>query len=271
IAAKNLPPAAAAHLHSGAAGVAGPVVVPFATPNASGTSSGCAPANRALVEKILKTPASYYVNVHTAEFPGGAIRGQLTGTADSSFGWVAAINLVGSTEPNAKGTAVVRIRQAQNQVCYRLTAENITLPAVAAHIHRGGSTANGPVVVPFTAPGANGSSDGCATADAALISDIMANPAGYYVNVHTTQHPAGAMPQQLGWSVHRQGQCGAPRQPLPRVQAQRPRLDRVDREVRAAPRILREPRAHDVLRLRLDDVHVAHLVGERATEHDEAV
>src|SRR3954470_20092529 len=64
----NLPTAAAAHLHSGAAGASGPVVVPFATPNAQGTSSGCAKANRALVAQILKAPASYYVNVHTAEF-----------------------------------------------------------------------------------------------------------------------------------------------------------------------------------------------------------
>src|SRR5262245_14028752 len=140
ITAKNLPTAAAAHLHSGAAGASGPVVVPFATPDASGASSGCASANRALVAKVLKTPASYYVNVHTAEFPAGAIRGQLVGTADSAFGWIASINLVGSSEPNAKGTAVVRIRQSSNQVCYRLTAQSITLPAVAAHIHRGLST-----------------------------------------------------------------------------------------------------------------------------------
>ena len=56
-------------------------------------------------------------------------------------------------------------------VCYRLHAESITLPATAAHIHRGGATANGPVVVPFTAPAANGNSDGCVTAAPALIDE----------------------------------------------------------------------------------------------------
>ncbi|TMM06427.1 MAG: CHRD domain-containing protein [Actinobacteria bacterium] len=147
---------------------------------------------------ILKAPASYYVNVHTEEFAGGAIRGQLAGTSTSAFGWVVAVDLKGSTEPNAKGTAVVRIRKDAGQVCYRLHAENITLPAIAAHIHRGAATVSGPVVVPFTAPAANGNSDGCTAATAALIDEIIANPAGFYVNVHTTEHPGGAMRAQLG-------------------------------------------------------------------------
>jgi hypothetical protein len=196
--ATNLAAAVAAHIHRGDAGAAGPVVVPLKTPGADGKASGCAPAARTIVASILKGPASFYANVHTAQFPGGAIRGQLEGTSENAFGWIVAVDLKGSTEPNAKGTAVVRIRKDAGQVCYRLHAESITLPAVAAHIHRGGAGANGPVVVPFTAPGANGNSDGCATAAAALIDEIIAGPAGFYVNVHTTEHPAGAMRAQLG-------------------------------------------------------------------------
>jgi len=172
-------------------------VIPLPTP-ANGKASGCSPAPRSLVAAILKAPASYYVNVHTDEFPGGAIRGQLTGTSASTFGWSAAVNLVGSSEPNAKGTAVVRIRKDAGLVCYRLHAENITLPATAAHIHRGGAAVNGPVVVPFQAPGANGNSDGCVPTSGALIDEIIGNPSNFYVNVHTTEHPAGAMRAQLG-------------------------------------------------------------------------
>jgi hypothetical protein len=198
IAATNLPAAAAAHIHSGAAGVAGPVVVPLTTPNAAGTSSGCTKAARPLVASILKAPASYYVNVHTVEFPGGAIRGQLAGSSQSAFGWIAALALKGTSEPNATGTAVVRIRKDAGMVCYRLHAENVTLPTVAAHIHRGAAGVNGPVVVPFTPPGASGTSDGCTPAAAALIDEIVASPAGFYVNVHTTEHPAGAIRAQLG-------------------------------------------------------------------------
>lgn len=198
VAARNLPPAAAAHIHRAAAGSAGPVVVPLRTPNAAGAASGCATAARTLVKAILADPASFYVNVHTTEFPAGAIRGQLTGSSQAAFGWIAALDLRGTSEPNATGTAVLRVRKDAGLVCYRLHAEGVTLPTTAAHIHRGAAGANGPVVVPFTAPGADGNSSGCATTAAPLIDEILANPAGFYVNVHTREHPAGAIRAQVG-------------------------------------------------------------------------
>jgi len=199
LAAKDLPTAVAAHIHSGAAGASGPVVIPLKTPGDDGTSSGCTNTSRALVAQILKSPANFYVNIHTAEFPGGAIRGQLTGSDPNAVGTVYSITLNGSTEPNATGTAVVRLVPT-GVVCYRLHAANVTLPTVAAHIHRGGAGANGPVVVPFTAPGADGNSDGCTTTGVTtdLITEIKGNPAGFYVNVHTKEHPGGAMRNQLG-------------------------------------------------------------------------
>jgi len=83
-------------------------------------------------------------------------------------------------------------------LCYRLHAANITLPAVAAHIHRGAANVNGPVVVPFTPPQADGNSSGCTSSDQALMNEIIANAGGFYVNVHTKEHPAGAIRAQLG-------------------------------------------------------------------------
>jgi hypothetical protein len=70
-------PATGAHIHVGAAGVNGPIVVPLTAPDASGSAAGCAVTTRALVAAILDNPAGYYANVHTTEFPLGAIRGQL--------------------------------------------------------------------------------------------------------------------------------------------------------------------------------------------------
>ena len=172
--------------------------MPLKTPNAAGASGGCAAVARTLVAAILASPSSYYVNVHTAEFPAGAVRGQLTGTSTASFGTVFAFDLKGSSEPNATGTSVIRIRKDAGQVCYRLHVANVTLPTAAAHIHRGAAGTNGPVVVPFTAPGADGGSSGCAPAAPALIDEIVGNPAGFYVNVHTKEHPAGAIRAQLG-------------------------------------------------------------------------
>jgi hypothetical protein len=198
LATKDLPTAVAAHIHSGAAGASGPVVVPLKTPGDDGTSSGCTNTARSLVASILKNPGNFYVNVHTAEFPAGAIRGQLVGSDGSAVGTVFSITLNGSSEPNATGTAVVRLLPT-GVVCYRLHAANVTLPTVAAHIHRGAaSVPNGPVVVPFTAPDATGNSDGCTTAATDLVNEIKGNPAGFYVNVHTKEHPAGAMRNQLG-------------------------------------------------------------------------
>jgi hypothetical protein len=197
ITAANLPPAIAAHIHRGATGVAGPVVIPLATPTAAGTSSGCATTTRVLVKAILTAPDGFYANVHTAEFPAGAIRGQLTGTTTADFGTVYAFNLNGSSEPNATGNAVLRILKDTSTVCYRLHAANVTLPTVAAHIHKGAAGVNGPVVVPFTAPGADGNSSGCQTSTPDIVNDILENPVGYYVNVHTKEHPAGAIRAQL--------------------------------------------------------------------------
>ncbi|SRR5712691_4057716 len=197
LAVDNLPPAVAAHIHEGVAGSSGNILVPLKTPDAAGKSSGCATAARKLVAAILAAPASFYVNVHTSEFPAGAIRGQLTGTSTASFGWIRALALKGTTEPNAKGTAVIRIRRDAGLVCFRLHVENVTLPTAAAHIHRGDASTNGPVVVPLTAPGADGNSDGCTAAQASLIDEIIANPAGFYVNVHTKEHPGGAIRAQL--------------------------------------------------------------------------
>ena len=194
----NLTPAIAAHIHRAPAGTEGNVVVPLKTPNDSGQSSGCTAAARSLVASMLAKPANFYVNVHTKEFPGGAVRGQLVGSSSSSLGWSVALTLKGTSEPNATGTAVVRIRQDDGLVCYRLHAANVTLPTIAAHIHHGAAGVNGPVVVPFTPPGADGNSSGCTAASAALIDDIIANPAGYYVNVHTKEHPGGAIRSQLG-------------------------------------------------------------------------
>jgi hypothetical protein len=82
----NIAPASAAHIHAAPAGVNGPVVVPLSAPT-SGSSSGCAEnVDPALIQAIIDSPERYYVNVHNAEFPGGAVRGQLSnrGQSDST-------------------------------------------------------------------------------------------------------------------------------------------------------------------------------------------
>ena len=65
-------PLLADHIHVGAAGTNGGVVV-----NLAGGLSGCVSADADLIKAIRQNPAGYYVNLHTALNPVGEVRGQL--------------------------------------------------------------------------------------------------------------------------------------------------------------------------------------------------
>jgi hypothetical protein len=102
----------------------------------------------------------------------------------------------GPGDPDGSGTAKFRVNPGQGRVCYMLTVEDIA-PATAAHIHKAPTTAPGPVVVPLVAP-TDGTSSGCTDVTRELARDLIQNPEDYYVNVHNTAFPGGAVRGQLG-------------------------------------------------------------------------
>lgn len=108
-----------------------------------------------------------------------------------------AAEVPGPGDPDGSGTAMLRLNPGQGEVCFELSVSNIGLPATGAHIHVGTADVAGPVVVPLIAPDESGTSSGCVSADRDLILAIIQNPEGYYVNVHSTEFPAGAVRGQL--------------------------------------------------------------------------
>jgi hypothetical protein len=124
-----------------------------------------------------------------------------TGSKDAKWAVLAA-TLSGAAEKpgpgdsDGSGKAVVKIKD--DQVCWDLSWSNIDA-ATMAHIHKGGKTVAGPVVVNFftKAPAVR---KGCTEADQAVLDQIAANPGGYYVNVHNAKFPKGAIRGQLSAS-----------------------------------------------------------------------
>ena len=64
-----------AHIHTGAKGVAGPVAVNLDI--AKNGDKACVPADPTVLASIRDDPAGHYVNIHTGDYPKGAMRGQL--------------------------------------------------------------------------------------------------------------------------------------------------------------------------------------------------
>jgi CHRD domain len=102
----------------------------------------------------------------------------------------------GAGDEDGTGTAAITIDPDTGEVCWELTVESIS-PVTASHIHVGAEGESGDVVVPLDVDGFEGSSDGCVDASDADLNAIIADPAGYYVNIHTEDYPAGAIRGQL--------------------------------------------------------------------------
>ena len=106
-----------------------------------------------------------------------------------------AAEVPGPGDPDGIGTATITLNPGQGEVCFELTVSGVSTP-VAAHIHFAPAGVAGGVVVPL-APPTGGFSSGCRTADRELVKAIIQDPSAYYVNVHTTEYPAGALRGQL--------------------------------------------------------------------------
>ena len=121
---------------------------------------------------------------------------------------------VPAADPDGSGKAAVIVDVAAGRVCFDIKLSDVGTPN-RGHIHAGAAGVNGPIVVTFfelrippADPGApasdprndaleNGRLEDCASADPAVLAQIVANPGNYYVNVHNARFPGGALRCQL--------------------------------------------------------------------------
>jgi aldose sugar dehydrogenase len=135
----------------------------------------------------LSNGAVYEISKQT-EAESVHLKATLTGAAE----------VPGPGDSDGSGQSNVFLNREAGQVCFSIVVSDITLPASAAHIHAGKAGVAGGIVVHLAPPDETGVSTGCVSdVDPALIQAIIAKPAQYYVNVHTSDFPAGALRGQL--------------------------------------------------------------------------
>ena len=114
-------------------------------------------------------------------------------------------------DPDGRGKAEMVVDVAAGEVCFDIKLNDVATPN-RGHIHKQVAGQNGPIVVTFfeLRPGDAAANDprheaiergriaDCATGvDTALLADIVANPDQYYVNVHNSRFPGGALRCQI--------------------------------------------------------------------------
>ena len=158
--------AVAAHVHQGAAGVAGGVVVSLDQATLTGTTA-------ALTDDQVTAlnAGGLYVNVHTMANAGGEIRGQISRLA-------------------ATATATFTLDQEAKTLAYTITPQGLSGTVLFAHLHQGAPGVAGGVKVPL---------DNSLTGTATLTDDVIATllDGGLYANVHTTLNPGGEIRGQV--------------------------------------------------------------------------
>jgi Cu/Zn superoxide dismutase len=205
----------AAHIHTGATGTNGGVILPL-VPGPSPMSGTLTAANftasgsvTTFAEAVAAIRAgTTYFNLHTTANPGGEIRGQIMPAGDAYFADLTGFQQNPPVTTTASGTGLVVISADASSVTYLLSYSGLSGALNAAHIHAAAVGSNGPVILPFvvgpspmtqvlTASTLTPAGSIATFADA--VAAIRAG--GTYFNLHTTANPGGEIRGQIGVTV----------------------------------------------------------------------
>lgn len=227
----TLPAAAMAtglHIHEGAEGVNGPVRINSGISASNTADLDLTGALSRQVEvddldalqSLLDNPTSFYVNLHTPTNPGGFFRGQLARAQRAVF----RVELLTANEvppvpgllaAGAGSLEALYSRGAEGELTDATVAFDVTydFPAnvtiTGLHVHPGAVGVNGPAQLkaPLTGTDPIVDEDGngslhytvavSSDEDLEVLNDILSNPSGAYMNLHTTANPGGAIRGQL--------------------------------------------------------------------------
>lgn len=117
---------------------------------------------------------------------------------ETQYATLSARSLVGmSGAGTGMANAQISISREADQVCYDLRDEQNLGNVTAFMLHRGSAGANGPMLINFP-KSEDGEWKGCSSASSEVLENaIDRSPEQYYVMVHTTQYPNGAIRGQL--------------------------------------------------------------------------
>ena len=194
--------ATAAHFHTGAVGIAGPVLTPL-TPytRAPNTYVGGLALDSATLSLFLR--GGIYANIHSAANPGGEIRAQVVPSMREGF--IADMCSGQETLPNtstAVGLGVISVDRNKSNLYVSMVTTGLTTNGSAAHIHVGAKGVAGPVVIGLGSPPSGNQADGFLSGVRSTLIDSIKN-AGYF-NIHTAANPGGEIRGQIGKQVSSQ-------------------------------------------------------------------
>jgi len=172
----------------------------------SNKMTGTFPVPADVAARMLANPSNFYVNVHTNQFPGGAIRGDLAIAGGGVLTYAADLrgtNEVPANNSNAFGSSFITIDTINNTLAWEVNTSGIVSPTLA-HVHgQAAAGVNASVVINFATSagqipgGRTKGSLSIASLPADTLAALISNPSNFYVNVHSAAFPGGEIRGQL--------------------------------------------------------------------------